>query len=89
MKCPLCDGTGKSEIGVGAFTIHGADCDRCNGKGIIEPMTNEEWFCSLPTEEKATFLAIQIRLGVEFYRTNDERYQNHAWWVKWLKEKHE
>ena len=52
------------------------------------PMTNEEWFCGLPTEEKATFLAIQIRLGVEFYRTNDKRYQNHAWWVKWLKEKY-
>lgn len=51
-------------------------------------MTNEEWFCSLPTEEKATFLAIQIRLGVEFYRTNDERYQNHDWWVRWLKQPH-
>lgn len=49
-------------------------------------MTNEEWFCSLSTEEKATFLAIQIRLGVEFYRTNDERYQNHDWWVRWLKQ---
>lgn len=53
-----------------------------------EPMTNEEWFCSLSTEEKATFLAIQIRLGVEFYRTNDERYQNHDWWVEWLKQPH-
>ena len=50
--------------------------------------TNEEWFCSLPTEQKATFLAIQIRLGVEFYRTNDERYQNHDWWVEWLKQPH-
>lgn len=48
--------------------------------------TNEEWFCSLSTEEKATFLAIQVRLGVEFYRTNDERYQNHDWWVEWLKQ---
>jgi hypothetical protein len=51
-----------------------------------KPLTNEVWFCSLPTEEKATFLAIQIRLGVEFYRTNDERYQNHDWWVRWLKQ---
>lgn len=50
------------------------------------PMTNEQWFCSLSTEEKATFLAIQVRLGVEFYRTNDERYQNHDWWVEWLKQ---
>ena len=61
MKCPMCDGTGKSEIGVGAFTIHGADCDRCNGKGIIEPMTNEEYFCSLSRADKAEFLAAMVK----------------------------
>ena len=49
----MCDGTGKSEIGVGAFTIHGADCDRCNGKGIVEPMTNEEYLKSCDTEQLA------------------------------------
>ena len=58
----------------------------CKRYDKYEPMTNEEWLCSLPTEEKATFLAIQILLGVEFYRTNDERYQNHDWWVAWLKQ---
>lgn len=56
MKCPMCDGTGKSEIGVGAFTIHGADCDQCNGKGIIEPMTNEEYLRSCTTEQLAEFI---------------------------------
>ena len=55
---------------------------------MAKPMTNEEWFASLPTEEKATFLAIQVRLGVEFYRTDDERYQDHDWWVRWLKQPH-
>lgn len=55
--------------------------------GKVE-MTNEEWFCALPTEVKATFLAIQMRLGVEFYRTDDERYQDHDWWVEWLKQPH-
>lgn len=63
--------------------------DNCNyylpkDRPIVQ--TNEEWFCTLPTEVKATFLAIQVRLGVEFYRTNDERYQNHDWWVEWLKQ---
>ena len=65
-----------------------AKCPICGGTGDTKnniPPTNEQWFCSLSTEEKATFLAIQIRLGVEFYRTNDERYQNHDWWVRWLK----
>lgn len=51
MKCPMCDGTGKSEIGVGAFTIHGADCDQCKGKGFIEPMTNEEYIRTCSTAE--------------------------------------
>ena len=57
MKCPKCDGTGKAEIGVGAFTIHGADCDQCNGKGIIEPMTNEEYIHSLNTEQLPKWLS--------------------------------
>lgn len=56
MKCPMCDGTGKSEIGVGAFTIHGADCDRCAGKGVVEPLTNEEYIRSCSTEELAKLI---------------------------------
>ena len=67
-------------------------CPICGGTGDTTnniPPTNEQWFCSLSTEEKATFLAIQVRLGVEFYRTDDERYQNYDWWIKWLKEKYD
>ena len=46
--------------------------------------TNEEWFCSLSTEEKAKFIAkIDIK-------TKDadvlNAYARH--WFKWLKEKH-
>lgn len=62
--------------------IEDVGCDRYKR----DMTTNEEWFCNLSTEEKATFLAIQVRLGVEFYRTDDERYQDHDWWVKWLKQ---
>jgi len=82
MKCGYCNGTGEHVNDANRMTT----CEFCGGTGVIKPLTNEEWFCSLPTEEKATFLAIQIRLGVEFYRTNDERYQNHDWWVRWLKQ---
>lgn len=60
MKCPMCDGTGKSEIGVGAFTIHGADCDRCNGKGVIEPMTNEEYLRTANVDDMATMIATKL-----------------------------
>lgn len=76
--------------GIGCFIKDDWDVARCFAfKRKPQEMTNEEWFCTLSTEEKATFLAIQIRLGVEFYRTNDERYQDHDWWVKWLREKHD
>lgn len=79
MKCLKCNGTGIDDDRL--------TCYECGGTGEVE-QTNEEWFCQLSTEEKATFLAIQIRLGVEFYRTNDERYQNHDWWLEWLKQPH-
>lgn len=43
-----------------------------------EPMTNEEWFCTLPTEEKAKRI-INIAVNSDCdYRTI----------VEWLKEKH-
>lgn len=88
MKCPKCGGEGKyfkKEKGNSCYVVSLSLCDMCHGSGVVE-VTNEEWLNTLPTEEKATFLAIQIRLGVEFYRTNDERYQNHDWWVEWLKQ---
>ena len=55
--CPKCNGRGT----VGYFHIdHFVDieCDRCNGSGEVSEtdMTNEEWFASLPTEEKADVL---------------------------------
>ena len=43
-----------------------------------EPMTNEEWFCSLSTTEKAEFLS-----------TMAKKAESISWWDDWLKEKHE
>lgn len=40
------------------------------------PMTNENWFISLSTEEKATFLAVN-KLNFDYQM-----------WLEWLKEKH-
>lgn len=93
MKCKHCNGTGKirgyfyEKTGVNKWEKVWGDspCEECNGTGEIE-ITNEEWFCSLPTEEKARFIAdndgtIQIGDEVDYQNTMKK-------WSKWLKEKH-
>ena len=66
MKCNRCDGNGKYKTIFGNTVI----CDICYGTGEIvyseddriesignkKPTTNEEWFCQLPTEQKAKWL---------------------------------
>ena len=39
--CSMCNGTG--------YLGH---CEKCHGTGLVK-YTNEEWFCRLPTKEKA------------------------------------
>ena len=93
MKCPMCDGTGKMEIGVGAFTIHGADCDQCNGKGVIEPMTNEEYLKQCNTEQLAEHL-LNVWMDGAFnvnaeFGLNEAQIENHKGYiVEWLKQPH-
>ena len=53
-----------------------------------EPLTNEEWFCSLPTEEKAKFLRQIYRDGRDDY-VGEWYEQTEADFVQWLKEIHE
>ena len=53
MKCKYCSGTGEHINDANRMTT----CEFCDGKGVIKPMTNEEWFCSLSTEEKAKWMA--------------------------------
>lgn len=52
MKCSYCKGRGIVVTGYGDIF----KCNICRGTGNVEPLTNEEWFCSLPTEEKAKVL---------------------------------
>ena len=66
MKCPECDGNGW-------FSATDA-CPICHGSGEVQ--TNEEWFCSLSTEEKAKRI-INIAVNSDCdYRTI----------VEWLKQ---
>ena len=48
--CPKCNGRGK----ILYDWLPNETCHKCNGTGYVD-MTNEEWFVSLPTEEKAEF----------------------------------
>ena len=68
------------------------DCRKCKGTGVIEnePMTNEEWFCGLETEEKAKWLSrhSQFMYGCGQMETTPKIMYEEDW-EYWLKEKHE
>ena len=88
MKCNRCAGNGKYTNIFGDIVR----CDFCYGTGKIKyeddgkivpigkqkPKTNEEWFCQLPTKEKAKRI-INIAVNSDCdYRTI----------VEWLKQPH-
>ena len=54
MKCPRCNGKRCEPDNSGDLVWRA--CKMCNGTGIV-PDNNENWFCSLPTEEKAKYIA--------------------------------
>lgn len=81
MKCPKCGGSGFD-------VVHGFDCISCDGKGEIE-VTNEEWFCTLSTEEKAKFFD---KICYSAWGDINSRFRDMADytdWIAWLKEIHE
>ena len=54
-----------------------------------EQMTNEEWFCSLPTEKKAKVLACEFVVACDDYAySNNKETWNEKYWVEWLKQPH-
>lgn len=56
--------------------------------GKIKPKTNEEWFCSLTTEEKARFLAKKCcEISCKFFLGEAEEIFS-KYWVEWLKQPH-
>ena len=80
------------------------DCRKCKGTGVIEnePQTNEEWFCSLSTEEKAKFLfehgvivccfckrdCVEIDYKTKVCKYDVEPSYEYIGLIKWLKEIH-
>lgn len=80
------------------FCIHEKYCQRHIGQNFdscilfsrnSKPMTNEEWFCTLSTEEKAKWITENITVYADDWVKSDEKLLNPATWVEWLKEKHE
>ena len=83
MKCKYCNGTGEHINDANRMTT----CEFCGGKGVIEPLTNEEWFCGLSTEEKAKFLRKIYCDGRDDY-VGEWYEQEEEDFLQWLKEKH-
>ena len=55
-------------------------------------MTNEEWFCSLSTEEKVTALLDlreRIRIKMREELGSENKFYKGDYYREWLKEKHE
>ena len=77
MKCPCCD-NGKSRSTYGL--LYRMPCTICDGTGEVQ--TNEEWFDSLPTNEKAKVLArLDSKPAYIKELTESE-------WEQWLKDIH-
>lgn len=86
MKCQKCGGTGKEYWNGNVFCNTGFECDKCNGTGEVE-QTNEEWFCQLPTGEKAEFFAniYPKNVGEALIKISNGDKDR---WLEWLKQPH-
>lgn len=83
--CPICNGKGYVYNALGSFN---EDCGHCQGTGKVrvegEPMTNEEWFCSLSTYKKAILMAnCYDAFNLDQYACN-----KHVVIEEWLKQPH-
>ena len=96
MKCSVCNGRGFFPISNIAAKV----CPQCSGTGEVV-QTNEEWFDSLSTEEKANFLK-EVTFSCNTCSPNQfEYYKQHKdecplkmacaesnGHINWLKENH-
>ncbi|MBR3241166.1 MAG: hypothetical protein IKF90_00515 [Parasporobacterium sp.] len=86
MKCPYCKGRGIVVTGYGDIF----KCRICHGTGNVEPLTKEEWFCALSTEEKAKWFCDHITCsdGCPFNKQCLNEDMGRKLWQKWLLEEH-
>jgi hypothetical protein len=83
MICELCKGKGFVQ---GQAPDIPTACSACGGKGFVN-MTNEEWFCQLPTGEKAEFFAniYPKSVGEALIKISNGDKEK---WELWLKQPH-
>ena len=83
MNCPMCGGFGK--------IYEHLICNRCNGTGEVEDITNNEWRKTCSAEEFAEFLADIERDAVTYTggRNFTTKEDDTKYWREWLKDKHE
>ena len=89
MKCPNCHGVPYDEVWT---------CDVCDGKGIVDPLTEQEYLQTCTTEQLAEWLADKLDYcQIMWYWACDkctwskkhESYMNDKEkWVEWLKQPH-
>lgn len=53
------------------------------------PMTNEEWFCSLSTEEKAKWITENLSVYADEWVKKDDKLLLKETWERWLQEEHQ
>jgi hypothetical protein len=92
MICEHCKGVGYV-INDGYYSSWLDECIFCDGKGVVEPMTNEEWLRSCTTEQLAELIyeiAVTDKLMDRFF--NAEIVYGHSGTeeaMDWLKEVHQ
>ena len=81
MKCPRCNGKRCEPDNSGDLVWRA--CKMCNGTGIV-PDNNENWFCRLPTKEKAKEMCV---IMADMAEANDGVWDEEMI-EAWLKEEH-
>ena len=57
-------------------------CPNCGGKGIVEPLNNEEWIKSRTTEQLAEILVYMAEDKSEAKTVHKENVGKCVWWLK-------
>ena len=86
MKCDRCNGQGFSVIAKWK-------CPACDGKGFVEPMTEQEWLQTATTEQLAELFVGVARDGADALKRCNGSFEplniyKHEFWVAWLKQPH-
>ena len=101
MKCPCCNGTGRTPMVTIVKTDSGLPCDfpciECDGTGEVE-MTNEYFLQTATTEQLAEWIVSEInervKLALHDSELNDGDVDADFYmedsddWVEWLKQPH-